>query len=128
VWFETALFDLDRPLGGDVVWLDTISGSAIIHGVLAAQQSLFHTKKPDSATSTSSTFSGLALFHFEISGDNIHAAMLAANSKFPELNLSSAASEWQLVHTNVEVEGTALGQCGHSLRDMSIRLISVDAL
>jgi hypothetical protein len=43
VWFETALFDLDRPLGSDVIWLDTISGNAIVHGVLADERSLFHT-------------------------------------------------------------------------------------
>lgn len=121
VWFEIALFDLDRALGGDVVWLDSISGNAIVHTVLNGQRSLFHTLLPDSALSVSRPFSGLKFFHFTVSGDNIHAVMLAANSKFVGLNLSTVAAEWQLVHTNVEVEGTALGRCGHSLRDMSIR-------
>jgi hypothetical protein len=54
--------------------------------------------------------------------------MLAANTKFPHLNLPTAAADWQLVHTNVEVEGTAAGQCGHSLRSMTIRHVSVDGL
>jgi hypothetical protein len=121
VWYETALFDLDRPLGGDVVWLDTISGHPIIHSVLSSEKSLFHTVQPDSAMSVSSPFSDQKLFHFTVSGDNVHAAMVAANSRFAGLNLSTVAAEWQLVHTNVEVEGTTLGQCGHSLRDMTIR-------
>ncbi len=120
VWFETALFDLERPLGGDVVWLDSISGNAIVHSALNGQHSLFHTLLPDSAVSVSAPFSGLKLFHFTVSGDNIRAAMMAANSKFAGLNLSTVAAEWQLVHTNVEVEGTALGRCGHSLRLMNI--------
>lgn len=50
--------------------------------------------------------------------------MLAANSKFPSLNLSTVAAEWLLVHTNVEVEATEAAQCGHALRDMSIRHIT----
>lgn len=124
MWFETALFDLDRPLGGDVVWLDTISGSAIVHGILSREHSAFHALQPDSALSVSRPFSGLRLFHFTVSDDNIHAAMLAANSKFPSLNLSTVAAEWLLVHTNVEVEATEAAQCGHALRDMSIRHIT----
>ena len=127
VWFETALFDLDRPLGGDVVWLDTISGNAIIHSVLSSEPSLFHTLQPDSAESVSSPFSDQKFFHFTISSDNVHAAMLAVNSKFAGLNLSTVAAEWQLVHTNVEVEGTDMGECGHSLRDMVIRQIFDDS-
>ena len=80
MWFETALFDLDRPLDGDVVWLDTISGSAIVHGVLSREHSAFHALQPDSALSVSRPFSGLRLFHFTVSDDNIHAAMLAADA------------------------------------------------
>ena len=121
VWFETALFDLDRPLGGDVVWLDTISGNVIIHSVLSNSPSQFHIVQPDSAFSVSSPYTGLQFFHFLITDDNIHAAMLAANAKFVGLNLSTVAAEWELVHTNVEVEGTGEGQCGHSLRHMTIR-------
>ena len=49
--------------------------------------------------------------------------MVAANSKFKGLNLSTVASEWQLVHTNVEVEGTGLAACGHCMRDMTIRQV-----
>jgi len=124
VWFETALFDLDRPLGGDVVWLDTISGNAIIHGVLSRETpSLFHTLLPDGAQSTNSPYSPFKLFHFTVSDDNIHAAMVAANSKFKSLNLSTVAAEWLLVHTNVEVEGTGAAACGHCMRDMTIRQV-----
>jgi hypothetical protein len=123
VWFETALFDLGRPLGGDAVWLDIISNNVIIHSVLSNQTSLFHEMQPDSSLSVSNPFSGLKLFHFTINENHIHAAMVAANSKFSDLNLSTVAAEWQLVHTNVEVEGAALSACGHSLQDLSIRQV-----
>jgi hypothetical protein len=124
VWFETALFDLDRLLGGDAVWMDTVSGSAIIHAVLSRETpSLFHTLQPDSCESSTRPFSVLKFFNFTISDDNIHSAMVAANSKFKGLNLSTVASEWQLVHTNVEVEGTGLAACGHCMRDMTIRQV-----
>jgi hypothetical protein len=120
VWYETALFDLDRPLGGDVVWLDTISGRPIVHGVLSqTQTSNFHRVFPDSANSATSTWAGFRRFHFAIEAAHVAAAMAAANAKF-NLTLSTDPADWRLVHTNVEVEGTAGGTAAHSLREMII--------
>lgn len=122
VWYETALFDLDRPLGGDVVWLDTISGRPIVHGVLArAQQppSRFHRMFDDSAESATAPWAGYRRFHFAIEAEHVAAAMAAANAKF-NLTLDTDPAAWRLVHTNVEVEGTAGGTAAHSLRAMVI--------
>lgn len=120
VWYETALFDLDRPLGGDVIWLDTISGRPIVHAVLSqTQPSRFHRVYPDSANSATTSWAGFRRFHFAIEAAHVAAAMAAANEKF-NLTLSTNPADWRLVHTNVEVEGTAGGVAAHSLREMVI--------
>lgn len=120
IWYETAIFDLNRPLGGDVIWLDTISNRPIVHSVLSQTvPSDYHRVFPDSAESSSSPWSGWRRLHFAIEAVHIRAAILAVNAKF-NLTLDSNASVWKLVHTNVEVEGTAGGTAGHSLRNMVI--------
>jgi hypothetical protein len=118
IWYETALFDFQRPLGGDEVWRDTISGSVIVHGVLGAP-SAFHTAAPDSAAASSSPWAGFRRMHFSVSAAQVQAAVLAANAKF-NLTLHSDAAQWALVHFNVELEGTAGVSAGHSLHSLSI--------
>ena len=122
IWYETALFDLDRPLGGDQVWHDTISGDVILHGVLGAP-SAFHTAAPDSAAASSSTWAGFRNMHFTISAAQISGAVAAANSKF-NLHLHTDAADWALVHFNVELEGTANVSAGHSLHSLTITALS----
>lgn len=119
VWWETAIFDLDRPLGGDQLWIDTISGNVIVHSVLSPNPSAFHTKAADSADSGSATWASEALLHLTISGQQVSDAMAAASAKF-NTSLGSDAADWLLVHTNVEAEGTGSGRMGHSVRTMRI--------
>ena len=120
VWYETALFDLERPLGGDVVFMDTISGRPIIHSPLSfGEISHFHSLLPDSAPSSSEPIREFQRFHFSIEAQHVVNAMTAANSKY-NLTLSEDPAEWYLVHTNVELEGTSGGAAGHSLRNMII--------
>ena len=118
VWWETAIFDLARPLGGDELWIDTISGNVIVHSVLGPP-SAFHTKAADSADSGSATWASEALLHLTISGQQVGDAMAAASTKF-NTSLGSNAADWLLVHTNVEAEGTGSGRMGHSVRTMRI--------
>jgi len=113
---------LNRPLGGDVVWLDTISGRPIVHGVItrgAAPPSRFHRVFDDSVDSAAAPWAGFRRFHFAIEAAHVAAAMAAANAKF-NLTLDTDAAAWRLVHTNVEVEATAGGAAAHSLRGMTI--------
>ena len=120
VWYETALFDLDRPLGGDEIWMDTISHRPIVHAVLShTAPSLFHRVFPDSAVSDTAPWTGWRRFHFAIEEEHVRAAVLATNAKF-NTTLSDDAADWRLVHTNVEVEGTAGGTAAHALRAMVI--------
>ena len=118
IWFETALFDLDRPLGGDEIWHDTISGNVIIHGVLGAP-SAFHTAAPDSAAASTSTWQGFRRMHFTVSAAQLASAIAAANAQF-NLSLHADPALWALVHFNVELEGTANVTAGHSLRGLTI--------
>lgn len=122
VWYETALFDLDRPLGGDEIWLDTISGNVIVHGVLGAP-SAFHTMAADSSASQTSVWAGRRLFHFTVASTQIAAAMQAANEKY-NVTLGTDPADWLLVHTNVELEGTANVRGAHSLANMTITLVA----
>jgi hypothetical protein len=119
VWWETALWDLDRPLGGDELWLDTISGSPIVHAVLSRAPSAFHTRAPGSALSSNATWSGFRRFHFTVTAAQVSAAIAAANAKF-NLSLGADAADWLLVHTNVELECTSGAKGGHSLRAAAI--------
>ena len=121
VWYETALFDLDRDLGADEIWHDTISGNVIVHGVLGPP-SAFHALAPDSSVSQTATWSGRRLFHFTITSAHIAAAMNAANAKF-NISLGTDPAEWNLVHTNVELEGTPNVRGAHSLANMTIALV-----
>jgi hypothetical protein len=121
VWYETALFDLDRDLGADEIWHDTISGNVIVHGVLGPP-SAFHSLAPDSTVSQTATWSGRRLFHFTITSAHIAAAMTEANKKF-NISLGTDPSQWNLVHTNVELEGTPNVRGAHSLSNMTIALM-----
>ena len=118
VWYETALFDLHRPLGGDEVWRDTISGSVILHGVLGAP-SAFHTAAADSCAASSEAWAGYRRVHFSVSAAQVRAAIAAANSRF-NLTLHTDPAGWALVHWNVELEGTAGVAAGHSLHSLTI--------
>ena len=121
VWYETALFDLERPLGGDEVWRDTISGSVIVHGVLGAP-SAFHTAAPDSCAASSQAWAGYRRAHFSVGAAQVRAAMGAANAQF-NLTLALDPAQWALVHWNVELEGTAGVAAGHSLHSLTITAI-----
>ena len=118
IWYETALFDLDRPLGGDELWHDTISGDVIIHGVLGAA-SAFHTAAADSAAASTSAWAGFRKIHFTVSAAQVSGAIAATNAKF-NLSLDVDASAWSLVHFNVELEGTANVSAGHSLHSLTL--------
>ena len=118
VWYETALFDLHRPLGGDEVWRDTISGSVILHGVLGAP-SAFHTAAPDSCAASSEPWAGFRRVHFSVGAAQVRAAIAAANAKF-NLTLADDPAGWALVHWNIELEGTAGVAAGHSLHSLTI--------
>ena len=117
-WYETALFDLDRPLGGDELYLDTISGDVIIHSVLGTA-SAFHTAAPDSASASSSVWAGFRKIHFSVSAEQVSDAIAATNAKF-NLTLHTDAAAWSVVHFNVELEGTANVSAGHSLHSLTI--------
>ena len=121
MWYETALFDLERPLGGDEVWRDTISGNVIVHGVLGAP-SAFHTAAPDSCAASSQAWAGYRRAHFSVGAAQVRAAMGAANAQF-NLTLSLDPAQWALVHWNVELEGTAGVAAGHSLHSLTITAI-----
>lgn len=121
VWWETAIFDLDRDLGGDELWLDTISGSVIVHGVLGVP-SAFHSIGDDSGVSSNTPWVGERGFHFTVSGAQVGAAMEAAERKF-NVTLGTDYRDWALVHTNVEAEGTGEGRMGHTVRGMTIALL-----
>jgi len=120
-WFETALWDLERDLGGDEIWHDTISGNVIVHGVLGVQ-SAFHSMAFDSASARNTTWAaGKELIHFTISSSQINAAITRVNLEF-NLTLDSNPANWALVHTNIELEGTSGVRGGHSLSSMRIML------
>ena len=121
VWYETALWDLDRDLGGDELWIDTISGNVIVHGVLGVP-SAFHTMAADSAASSSSVWAGFRTFHWTISAAEVAAAIKGAEAKF-NTTLGSDPSEWILVHTNIELEGTSNVRGAHSLKNMVVSLV-----
>lgn len=121
IWYETALFDLNRPLGGDEIWHDTISGDVIIHGVLGAPSD-FHTAAPDSAAASTSTWQGFRRMHFTISATQVAGAIALANAKF-NLTLHTDPAAWALVHFNVELEGTANVTAGHSLQGLTITAV-----
>ena len=125
IWYETALFDLDRPLGGDELWRDTVSGDVIVHGVLGAA-SAFHTAAPDSAVASTSVWAGFRKVHFTVSAAQVSGAVAATNAKF-NLTLHTDASDWSLVHFNVELEGTANVTAGHSLHSLTITALPAAA-
>ena len=109
---------MDRPLGGDELWHDTISGDVIIHGVLGAA-SAFHTAAADSAAASTSAWAGFRKIHFTVSAAQVSGAIAATNAKF-NLSLDVDASAWSLVHFNVELEGTANVSAGHSLHSLTL--------
>jgi len=120
VWYETLLFDLHRPLGSDIIWMDTITGSPIVHSVLSHDApSAFHNIATDSSPSNDTVSDSFRLYHFSIAPQHIVAAMSAANAKF-NLSLGTDPADWKLVHTNIEAEGTAGGRMAHSLKNMQI--------
>ena len=57
--------------------------------------------------------------HFTIDGGQVAAAITSANTKF-NLTMGTDPSRWQLVHTNVELEGTGQGRAAHALQNMTI--------
>jgi hypothetical protein len=118
IWYETAIFDLDRPLGGDQLYYDTVSHNVIVHGVLGVPSD-FHTAAPDSAKAQSNVWAGWRTLHFTVSSSQLSAAIRQVNEKF-KLSLHADASLWQLVHFNVELEGTANVSAAHALRGLTI--------
>lgn len=119
LWYETTLFDLHRPLGGDEIWMDTISGNLIIHAPLTAAPSAFHTLAPGSAVASSEPWAGFRAMAFTIDAVQVHNALVAANLKFNR-SLDVDVRSWVLVHFNVELEGTSDSRAGHALRNLRI--------
>lgn len=119
IWYETALWDLGRDLGGDELWIDTISGNVIVHGVLGPAPSAFHTMAAGSASSSNECWDGFRTFSFSVSSSQVAAAVSAAEAKF-NVTLGGDPADWLLVHTNVELEGTPNARGAHALRNMTI--------
>ena len=121
IWWETAIFDLGRDQGGDVLWHDTITGDVIVHSVLGAP-SAFHTAAFDSAPASSAVWARKRLLHFTVVADQVRAGILQANAAF-NITLGEDPADWVLVHTNLELEATGGARAGHSLAAMRVMLL-----
>jgi hypothetical protein len=122
VWYETSIFDYKRPIK-NAVFMDSISGNAIVHGALSASNpSSYHTQSPGCADSSSSTWAGYKLFNFTISAAEFSNGIKDVNARFGT-NISITASEWALGHFNVEVEGTGEGRAGMSVQNLRIEFV-----
>lgn len=127
VWYETALFDLDRAFSQTIFskWLrrcsvllerrrnrcppviiavDTISGYPIIHSYLGVQSQRYHSELPGCMQSSNATIRGLRAVAFTINSTQFAAAIADANVKSGEA-YSTDPSLWRLGHWNIEAEG-----------------------
>lgn len=102
VWYETAIFDLDRKMENHL-YEDIFMSGAIIHAVLNDEYNPYHTKLPGSMLSSTKVWNGYRLLNVSISAVEFVRGLQDVNNAF-YLDLVEDHTDWTIVNLNVEVE------------------------
>jgi hypothetical protein len=121
VWYETAIFDLHRPLG-NFIQQDTFTSGAIIHGVLDDKPNPYHTALPGCLHSQQDPWKDLRQLNITISAQQFQQGIKDAN-RLLKIDLPTDVHEWTIVNLNVEVEATDMCRAGHTVSDLKLELI-----
>eukprot|EP01013_Petalomonas_cantuscygni_P008455 TRINITY_DN21176_c0_g1_i1.p1 TRINITY_DN21176_c0_g1~~TRINITY_DN21176_c0_g1_i1.p1 ORF type:complete len:330 (+),score=30.02 TRINITY_DN21176_c0_g1_i1:77-1066(+) len=109
LWYETSLFDFERPMR-DAIFYDTAgTGLPIIHAAPragAGHPSRYILQAPGSADAMSDTSPTPHVLDFRVEARHVELALRDLNQKFKTQYPTNAAG-WSFHHVNTELEGTS---------------------
>ena len=129
MWYETSLFDLDRPVLQDHVFFDASSQQPIVHGFVSSGKPSAPSSRYNRCDATSGSAAALnettgarttASFAYLIEAEHVNRAIADVASTFNVSGLPISASEWCVSGFNVEVEGTPDNAAGIRLRNIEL--------
>jgi hypothetical protein len=126
IWYSTPLFDLDRDVVQDHVFIDTVSQKLIVSGPLSgssAYNQIYH----GSTVSQNKTFSKTLHFGYEVKAahveQGIRDGLLRFPSHFSNHTLPPNASAYCIPGFNIELEATPNAGAGVVVRNLKILTI-----
>ena len=129
IWYETKLFDLERDVLQDHVFIDSSSHKLIISGTVSGH-SKYNRASNCSALSRNATFGGdskLLHFSYEVTAAHVEQGIRDGLARFPShwanQSLPLSASDYCVPGYNIELEATPGAGAGIQMRGLAIDLL-----
>jgi len=121
VWYSTNLFDLERDVVTDHVFIDTSSKKLIVSGPLSGVSS-YNRRLPDSALARNTTFGPQRLrFAYAVDAGHVEQGIRDGLARFPDaLDLPTRADAYCVPGYNIELEGTKGAGAGIAVWGLNI--------
>jgi hypothetical protein len=130
VWYSTPVFDFQRPILKDNLYIDHSSNKLIISSFIGAvSSSKYVTVAPSSASSGNETWSEYRRFQYSFSTAEVERGIADGLARFPGhfsngTTLPLYASSYCVPGFNLELEGTPGAGAGLRLRGLNISMVS----
>ena len=127
IWYSTSLFDLDRDVTRDHVFIDTSSDKLIISGTLSGH-SAYNKLVLGSALSRNTTFTEWLPFRWHVTAAHVEQGIRDGLARFPahfaNHTLPTSAQDYCVPGFNIELEGTPEAGLGMRMRGLNISRVS----
>eukprot|EP00316_Scyphosphaera_apsteinii_P002232 CAMPEP_0119331688 /NCGR_PEP_ID=MMETSP1333-20130426/81133_1 /TAXON_ID=418940 /ORGANISM="Scyphosphaera apsteinii, Strain RCC1455" /LENGTH=306 /DNA_ID=CAMNT_0007341351 /DNA_START=154 /DNA_END=1074 /DNA_ORIENTATION=- len=125
IWYSTPLFDLERDVEQDHVFIDIFSRKLIISGPVSGR-SRYNTPTAGSSLARNATF-GLLRFSYEVTAAHVEQGIRDGLARFPShfenQSLPLNASSYCVPGYSIELEATPGAGAGISVRGLNISIL-----
>ena len=126
IWYSTNLFDLERDVQQDHVFIDTSSRKLIISGPISGHSS-YNTAAAGSARARNASFGELLRFSYEVTAGQVEQGIRDGLARFPShfanQSLPRNASGYCVPGFNLELEATPGAGAGIRVRGLNISVL-----
>lgn len=131
-WYETSLFDHDRPAHRDAVFFDQSSQKPIVHGFVAdgeaGPRSKYNTPVQGSDSAFNHTSDRVRHLEWIVASTNLEVGISDVANRFNLSGLPASASDWCVGGFNVELEGTPDTTAGIRVHNLTLELIDISQM
>jgi hypothetical protein len=128
IWYSVNLFDFERDVRSDHVFIDTVSKKLIVSsGVTGGSK--YNVPLPGSASSSNTTWPTPKSFGYRVTATNLEQGIRDGLATYPTLKgLPEKASDYCISGYNMELEATPDAAAGMSLSGTTISVGSVSSV
>ena len=125
MWYETSLFDLDRPVLRDNILFDQSSQQPIVHGFVGTRggpASRYNARVAGSAPAFNGTRATAQRLAWRVAAEHVERAVADVKRRFNATGLPGDARDWCVGGFNIELEGTPATSAGVRVSNLALAI------